>query len=162
MENEFLDVIREISDKLVTRNLNLAIAESCTGGFISNAVSNLPGSSKFFELSVVSYSEEAKKSVLGVSASLLRKHGMVSEETAVAMVEGVRKVGHTDIALAVTGVAGPERMEDKDVGLVFIAVSVRGRVESEGRKLDGDREEIKRQASLEALRFLNRVLDLWL
>jgi PncC family amidohydrolase len=162
MENEFLDVIREISDKLVTRNLNLAIAESCTGGFISNAVSNLPGSSKFFELSVVSYSEEAKKSVLGVSASLLRKHGMVSEETAVAMVEGVRKVGHTDIALAVTGVAGPERMEDKDVGLVFIAVSVRGRVESEGRKLDGDREEIKRQASLEALRFLNRVLELWL
>ncbi len=111
---------------------------------------------------MVCYSEDVKKSVLGVSSSILKKHGMVSEETAVAMTEGVMKLGHTDIGLSVTGVAGPERIEDKDVGLVFIAAAVRDRVESQGFKLSGDREEIKRQASLEALRFLKRVLDIWL
>jgi PncC family amidohydrolase len=162
MDKDLLNVITEIADKLVKRNLKLGVAESCTGGFISNAITDLPGSSKFFVLSVVGYSEEAKKSVLGVSASLLKKHGMVSEETAIAMAEGVGKLGHAEISLAVTGVAGPERMEDKDVGLVYIAAIVGDRMESVGVKFEGDREEIKRQAGLEGLRYLNRVLGIWL
>lgn len=162
IDTELSIVIRKISDKLSGRNLKLGVAESCTGGFLSNAITNMPGASKFFKLSVVSYSEDVKKSVLGVSSSILKKHGTVSEETAVAMMEGVMKLGHTDVALSVTGVAGPERIEDKDVGLVFIAAAVGDRVESQGFKFFGDREEIKRQASLEALRFLNRILDIWL
>jgi PncC family amidohydrolase len=162
MDKELSIVVKEIADKLSVRNLKLGVAESCTGGFLSNAITNFPGASQFFKLSVVSYSEDVKKSVLGVRASIFKKHGMVSEETAIAMMEGVMKLGHTDIALSVTGVAGPERIEDKDVGLVFIAAAVRDRVESHGFKLSGDREEIKRQASLEALRFLKRVLDIWL
>jgi len=162
MDTELSAVVREIADKLSGRNLRLGVAESCTGGFLSNAITNIPGASKFFELSVVSYSGDVKKSVLGVSSSVLKKHGMVSEETAIAMAEGVMKLGHTDIGLSVTGIAGPERIEDKDVGLVFIAAAVKERVESQGFKLSGDREEIKRQASLEALRFLKRVLGIWL
>jgi len=162
IDKELLILVREIADKLSGRNLKLGVAESCTGGFLSNAITNLPGASNFFELSVVSYSGDVKKSVLGVSSSVLKKHGMVSEETAIAMTKGVMKLGHTDIGLSVTGVAGPERIEDKDVGLVFIAAAVRDRIESHGFKLSGDREEIKRQASLEALRFLKRVLDIWL
>lgn len=162
MNTELLIVVREIADKLSGKNLKFGVAESCTGGFLSNAITDLPGASNFFKLSVVSYSEDVKKSLLGVSSSILKKHGMVSEETAVAMMEGVMKLGQTDIALSVTGVAGPERIEDKDVGLVFIAAAVRDHVESQGFKLSGDREEIKRQASLEALRFLKRVLDIWL
>ena len=162
IDKEFSILVREIADKLSGRNLRLGVAESCTGGFLSNAITNIPGASKFFELSVVSYSGDVKKSVLGVSSSVLKKHGMVSEETAIAMAEGVMKLGHTDIGLSVTGVAGPEGIEDKDVGLVFIAAAVKERVESQGLKLSGDREEIKRQASLEALRFLKRVLGIWL
>ena len=162
IDKELSILVREIAEKLSGRNLKLGVAESCTGGFLSNAITNIPGASKFFKLSVVSYSEDVKKSVLGVSSSILNKHGTVSEETAIAMMEGVMKVGHTDIGLSVTGVAGPERIEDKDVGLVFIAAAVRDRVESQGFKFSGEREEIKRQASLEALRFLKRVLDIGL
>ncbi len=162
MDTELSILVKEIAAKLSGEKLMLAVAESCTGGFLSNAITNLPGSSKFFTLSVVSYSEDVKKSLLGVGPSVLKKHGMVSEETAVAMARGVMKLGHADAALAVTGVAGPERMEDKDVGLVFIAACVRDRVEAQGLKLSGDREEIKQQASLEALKFLLRVLDIGL
>jgi len=162
MDKEIMAAVSEIADKLAAKNLKLGVAESCTGGFLSNAITNLPGASRFFKLSVVAYSEESKKSVLGVSPSIIKKHGMVSEETAIAMAQGVKKTGHTDIALSITGVSGPERMEDKDVGLVYIAAAVKDRIESQGLKFSGDREEIKRQASLEALRFLKQVLDIWL
>lgn len=162
MEAEFLIVLKEIADMLITRGMKLAVAESCTGGFISNEVTNLPGSSVFFEMSVVSYSAKAKRSVLGVGASVLRKHGTVSEETSLAMAEGIRRLARTDVGLSVTGVAGPERVEDKDVGIVFVAAAVRNAVESKGLKLTGDRETIKKKAALEALRFLKQVMKIWL
>src|SRR5271169_2869451 len=108
MENEFLTVIKEIADRLIGKDLKLGVAESLTGGLIAHEITNLPGASKFFEMSVVSYSEKSKKTVLGVSASLLRKHGTVSEEAAVAMAEGVRKLSGADVSLSITGVAGPE------------------------------------------------------
>ena len=162
MENEFLTVINEISGRLAGKALKLGVAESCTGGLISHEVTNLPGASKFFEMSVVCYSEKSKRSVLGVSASLLKKHGSVSEEAAVAMAEGVRKLSGADVSLSITGVAGPEPLEDKNIGLVYMAVCLKDVVESKGLSLHGDRETIKRDASLEALRFLNQVLRLWL
>jgi PncC family amidohydrolase len=162
MENEFLTVIGEISDRLTGKALKLGVAESCTGGLISHAITNLPGASKFFEMSVVSYSEKSKRSVLGVGASLLKKHGTVSEEAAVAMAEGVKKISGADASLSITGVAGPEPLEDKDIGVVYMAVCLKDVVESKGLSLRGDRETIKKEASLEALRFLNQVLRLWL
>ncbi len=162
MDKDFLRVIQEISGKLTGKNLSLSVAESCTGGFISNAITNLPGSSRFFEMAVISYSEKAKKSVLGIGASLLKKHGVVSEETVGAMARAVRKVGNTDVSLSVTGITGPETIEGKEIGLVFIGVAIGDMVESRGVRFTGDREEIKKQASLEALKFLNRVLDLWI
>ncbi len=162
MDKDFLTVIKEISGKLTAKGVKLSVAESCTGGFIANAITNLPGSSEFFELGVVSYTARAKKAVLGVRSLLLKKHGLVSEETAVAMAEAVRKLGHSDVSLSITGVAGPEPLEGMEAGIVFIAASVRDVVESEGMRFTGDREEIKRKSALEALRYLNRVLDLWL
>jgi nicotinamide-nucleotide amidase len=113
-------------------------------------------------MSVVSYSAKAKRSVLGVGAAVLRKHGTVSEETSLAMAEGIRRLARTDVGLSVTGVAGPERVEDKDVGIVFVAAAVRNAVESKGLKLTGDRETIKKKAALEALRFLKQVMKIWL
>lgn len=162
MENEFLTVVKSISGRLTERGLKLAVAESCTGGLISHEITNIPGASKFFEMSVVSYSENSKKAVLGVSSSSLKKHGAVSEEAAIAMAEGVRRLSGAEVSLSITGVAGPDPLEDKDIGLVYMAVSVRDLTESKGLSLHGDRETIKRDASIEALRFLNQVLRLWL
>jgi len=162
MDKDFLTVIKEISGVLTKNDLGLSIAESCTGGFISNAITNLPGSSRFFEMSVICYSTESKKSVLGISASLLKKHGTISEQTSVAMAKAVRNLSGSDISLSVTGIAGPESIEDKDAGLIYMAVATRGLVESKGMKFSGDREEIKRQASLAALKFLNQVLRIWI
>ena len=162
MENEFLNVIKEISGRLTGKDLKLAVAESCTGGLISHEITNVPGSSNYFEMSVVSYSEKSKRSVLGVGTSLLKKHGTVSEEAAVAMAEGVKKISGADVSLSITGVAGPEPLEGKDIGLVYMAVCLKDMVESKGLSLHGDRETIKKDASLEALRFLNQVMRLWL
>lgn len=162
MDSDFLSAVEKIAARLTEKDLRLSIAESCTGGFISNAVTNLPGSSNFYEMSVVCYSEKAKRSVLGISASLLKKHGTVSEEMAVAMARAVRQLGNTKIALSITGVAGPETLEDKEVGLVYTAVAIEDLIKSKGARLTGDREDIKRAASLEALRFLDQVLRLWL
>ncbi len=162
MDTDFLTVVEKIAARLIENDLRLSIAESCTGGFISDAVTNLPGSSKFYEMTVVSYSESAKRSVLGISASLLKKHGTVSEETAVAMANSVRELGNSEIGLSVTGVAGPEKVEDKEVGLVYMAVAIEDLVKSKGTKFTGSRADIKREASLEALRFLDQVLRLWL
>ena len=162
MDTDFLTVVEKIAARLTENDLRLSIAESCTGGFISDAITDLPGSSKFYEMSVVSYSERAKRSVLGISSSLLKKHGTVSEETAVAMAKSVRELGGSEIGLSVTGVAGPETIEGKEVGLVYMAVAIEDLLKSKGAKLTGSREEIKRGASLEALRFLDQVLRLWL
>ncbi len=162
MDKDFLTVVNKISEKLTARGLKLSVAESCTGGYISNAITDMPGASKFFELGVVSYTAEAKKRVLGVRPSFLKKHGIVSEETAVAMAGAVRKLGQSQVSLSITGVAGPEQLEGMEVGIVFVAASVRDVVESEGMRFTGDRETIKRKSALEALRYLNRVLDLWL
>jgi nicotinamide-nucleotide amidase len=162
MDKDFLTVVGKISEKLTAKGLKLSVAESCTGGFIANAITNLPGASHFFKLGVVSYTAEAKKEVLGVGSSFLKKHGLVSEETAVAMAQAVKKLGHTDVSLSVTGVAGPEPLEGMEIGIVYMAASVRDVVESEGLRFTGNRGEIKRKAALEALRYLNRVLDLWI
>ncbi len=124
MDSDLLTVVEKIAARLTEKGLRLSIAESCTGGLISNTVTNLPGSSKFYEMSVVCYSEKAKRSVLGISASVLKKHGTVSEETAIAMAKSVRELGDSEVALSVTGIAGPETVEEKEVGLVYMAVAI--------------------------------------
>ncbi|MDD5723072.1 MAG: CinA family nicotinamide mononucleotide deamidase-related protein [Syntrophales bacterium] len=109
---------------LTDRGLTLAVAESCTGGLIIDRLTDVPGSSLFLERGVVVYSNASKVDLLGVPASIIDKHGAVSEETAVLMAEGVRRLGGTDIGLATTGIAGPAGgTEEKPVGTVFVALS---------------------------------------
>ena len=109
---------------LTDRGLTLAVAESCTGGLIIDRLTDVPGSSLFLERGVVVYSNASKVDLLGVPASIMDKHGAVSEETAVLMAEGVRRLGGTDIGLATTGIAGPAGgTEEKPVGTVFVALS---------------------------------------
>src|SRR4051812_4293487 len=109
---------------LTERKQTLALAESCTGGYIAHRITNVPGASAIFSAGFVTYSNEAKKKFLGVRAETLQQHGAVSEPVAREMAEGARRVSSTDFAIAVTGIAGPGGgTPDKPVGTVFTAVS---------------------------------------
>lgn len=127
-------------------NLRLATAESCTGGLIAACLTEIAGSSDVFERGFVTYSNEAKTELLGVSASLIAEHGAVSEPAAHAMAEGALARSPADIALAVTGIAGPDGgTAEKPVGLVYIAAARRGGpVRVERHLFEGDRGAVRR------------------
>jgi len=109
---------------LIEKKMTLALAESCTGGLISNRLTDVAGSSAFFERGIVTYSNSAKIKLLGVPADVIEKYGAVSEETARLMAEGVRKIAGTDLGLSSTGIAGPTGgSKDKPVGTVYLALS---------------------------------------
>jgi nicotinamide-nucleotide amidase len=115
-----------VLDLLVEHKLLLAAAESCTGGLLAKLLTDVPGASRAFVLSAVTYANEAKTAVLGVPAELLAAHGAVSEPVARAMAEGARRVSGADLAVAITGVAGPDGgTPEKPVGLVHFALAHR-------------------------------------
>ncbi len=160
MEAYLVELVARISEFLKKEGSSLSIAESCTGGLVTHIFTNIPGASNFLDLSIVCYSKESKINVLGISESLLEKKGMISEETAIAMANAVRKLGNSDIGLSITCNAGPDVIEGKNAGLVYIAVDFasKDRVLSMGEKFEGDMENIKNEASFEALQFLCRAL----
>jgi nicotinamide-nucleotide amidase len=113
-----------IAESLAAKKWTLAVAESCTGGLIADRLTDVPGSSLFFERGLVTYSNAAKIELLGVPADVIEKYGAVSAETARAMAQGVRRMAKTDIGLSSTGIAGPTGgSQDKPVGTVYIALS---------------------------------------
>ncbi len=154
MDEKALEIIQRVHELFKRKDLSLSVAESCTGGLISHYITTLPGASIFFRAGVVSYSVEAKKKILGISSDIISEHGVVSEETAKEMAEKVRSLAETDFALATTGNLGPEVLEGKEKGLVYIAVSKEGLTVSRELRLKGTRAENKKMASLLALRFL--------
>jgi nicotinamide-nucleotide amidase len=145
--------------RLAVGGFTLAVAESCTGGLISQRLTEVPGSSVYFMEGVVTYSNDAKTRSLGVDAELIARHGAVSAEVAEAMAEGVRRRADTDFGLAVTGIAGPGGgSEEKPVGLVFIALADDAHTEHRKLNLPGDRQLIRWRASQAALDLLRRRL----
>lgn len=139
----------------------VAVAESCTGGLVAHRLTNVPGSSAYFRGGVVAYANEAKTALLGVSETVLRTHGAVSQEAAEAMARGVRAALGADIGIAVTGLAGPSgATPDKPVGLVYLALAdqVRGRVVRVEFGSEPGREGIKSLAAQAALDLLRRHL----
>jgi nicotinamide-nucleotide amidase len=113
-----------IAVALTEKRLTIAVAESCTGGLIANRLTDVPGSSVYFERGLVTYSNAAKSSMLSVPAAILEKHGAVSEETARLMAEGVRKLAGTDLGLSSTGITGPTGgSKEKPVGTIYIALA---------------------------------------
>lgn len=161
METPELELIRKIHGIFKSKNLTLSLAESCTAGFISSLIVQVPGASDFFDSSVVCYSPISKEKLLGVKKAILKRHGTVSEDAAKAMAESMRLKTKTDFALSITGNLGPEPIEDKETGLVFIAVSFEGGIESKGMIFEGSRDEIKLSASAAALEFLYGVVSVW-
>ena len=136
--------------------LRLATAESCTGGLIAAALTDIPGSSDVFERGFITYSNEAKIELLGVPAELIARHGAVSREVAEAMASGALVHSHADIAVAVTGVAGPSGgTSEKPVGLVHLAAARGGRVVHRPIRLGNiGRTEIREASVAEAFRLV--------
>lgn len=135
--------------------LSLGVAESCTGGLISHRITNVAGSSDYFEGAVISYSNELKKGLLDVKDETLRKFGAVSQECAKEMTVGVRELAKTDIGLAVTGIAGPGGgIPEKPVGLVYIALASSRGVTCKEYRVQGNREENKNAFANAALGML--------
>jgi len=161
MESSWIEPVERIHKCFRASWKRLCVAESCTGGLVSHLITSLPGASLFFDSSVVSYSNDAKIELLGVKRSLIKKHGAVSEEVARAMAVAAREKRGTDFSVATTGNLGPEPMEGKRVGLVYIAVDWERETASKGMIFEGDREEIKLQAALASLQFLAEVVETW-
>lgn len=144
---------------LTERKLTLALAESCTGGLIANRVTNIPGSSETFLAGIVAYSNRAKSDFLDVPADLIRKHGAVSPEVAEAMAVGAAARVGADVALGVTGIAGPGGgTPEKPVGLVYIGLKTPDGVEVTKSIFGGSRLEIKLRASQAALNLVRMSL----
>ncbi|MDO4284760.1 MAG: competence/damage-inducible protein A [Eubacteriales bacterium] len=136
------------------RGMTLSTAESCTGGMLAQRLTGVPGVSSLYAGGFVTYTCGEKHRMLGVPKELLREKGAISKKTARAMAAGAAKRTHTDVALSVTGNAGPEPSEDKPVGLVYIGCSVNGRTWARKCRFSGNRQKIRECATAEALTFL--------
>jgi PncC family amidohydrolase len=148
--------LEEIAGQLLSaRHLKLAVAESCTGGLVTDRLTNVPGSSAYFIGGVVAYAYEAKTAALGISAEFLLQYGAVSPETALAMARGVRQLYQTDVAISVTGIAGPGGgLPNKPVGLTYVALVAADREIARRYVWTGDRLQNKMASADAALRLL--------
>ncbi len=162
------DVVYGIGDReleevvgalLVQRGQTLAVAESCTGGLIGAKITNVPGSSRYFERGVVVYSNASKSGLLGIPDDLIGRFGAVSRETAGAMAKGIRQAANTDFGIAVTGIAGPDGgSADKPVGLVFIALASSSGVKVDEHRFLGNRDQVRMKTAQAALDMVRRHL----
>lgn len=146
---------------LIENNLTIATAESCTGGLLSSRLTDVSGSSEYVKLNFVTYANEAKHKILGVSWDILNNYGAVSEECAEAMANGLYAVTKCDVALCTTGIAGPTGgTKEKPVGLVYISVQYKGIVTIKEIKLSPEipRIEMKKRFADEALKLVLSIL----
>jgi PncC family amidohydrolase len=158
MLSEFDSIIRAIHDFFIENSMSLSVAESCTGGFVMHLITNIPGASKYFTGGVVAYSERIKVSTLKVPEEVIKRYGVVSEETAIAMASGVRKTMGTDIGISTTGNLGPETLEGKEVGLVYFGYSSEKKDIAKRLIFKGSRHEVKEKAALYCLENLQSFL----
>jgi PncC family amidohydrolase len=158
MTHEPLEVT--VGRLLLQHNLTLATAESCTGGLIGHRLTNVPGSSAYFLGGIIAYANEIKERGLGVQQQTLETHGAVSAETALEMARGARRVLGVDLAVSVTGIAGPGGgTPDKPIGLVYIALTAPDFERVERYVWDQDREGNKRESAEAALRLVRDYLQ---
>ncbi|MGH6639834.1 MAG: CinA family protein [Polaromonas sp.] len=151
--------IGQVAGLLQDKQWMMATAESCTGGMISAACTDLAGSSNWFERGFVTYSDAAKTELLGVDAALIAKHGAVSEEVARAMVQAAIARSKAQVAIAVTGVAGPTGgSKAKPVGTVWFGWATPAGIVSEMRRFDGDRRQVREATVQHALQRLVTLL----
>ena len=156
---EIFALAKQLGERLRRSGHSLAVAESCTGGLLGAAVTDVPGSSAYFLGGVISYADRVKVDQLGVSESVLRRYGAVSEEAAAAMANGVRQLLKADIGVSITGVAGPDAEGSKPAGLTFIGIAGDG-VTTQRFQWTGDRWDNRRRSVIAALELLVRAPEL--
>lgn len=159
-DRDLLALAQDVAAAVLRRRLMLVTAESCSGGWIAKTLTDIPGSSAWFDAGVVTYSYEAKQALLGVDPRTLERTGAVSEETALEMVSGALARFGAGVAVAVTGIAGPSGgTPDKPVGSVWIAWKCRGGyAHARLFHFDGDREAVRRQTVAAALAGVRQTL----
>jgi nicotinamide-nucleotide amidase len=144
-----------VGNALRGQDKTLALAESCTGGLVGHLITQVPGSSEYLKGGVIAYSYAAKEEILGVNKETLDQFGAVSEEAAIEMAEGARELFGTDIAIAITGIAGPSSdRSDKPVGLTWLAISKDKITRAESHQWKGNRSENKQKSADAALTLL--------
>jgi nicotinamide-nucleotide amidase len=154
------ELAQRLGAELKQRGLMIATAESCTGGWISEAITAVPGSSDWFERGYVTYTYISKREMLGVRSETLGTHGAVSEETVREMALGAVERSHAQVCVAVSGTAGPSGgSPGKPVGTVCFAWAIEDAVESETRRFGGDREAVRREAVVHALTGVLKLLS---
>ena len=152
-ESSIQTTAKKLGARLLMKRLRLATAESCTGGWVAKVITDIAGSSEWFECAIVSYSNASKHDFLGVPEGLLLDHGAVSENTVLAMLKGLFEQTRADAGISISGIAGPGGgSEDKPVGTVWIAWGLRGRMAyTQKFQFDGDRNQVRLQSVAAAL-----------
>jgi len=160
VDKKIITLAGEVAALLADKKITVAVAESCTGGALCQALTDIPGSSAWFDRGFVTYSNQAKVDMLGVSPALLDQYGAVSFETARAMVEGVHNHSNAELAIAITGIAGPEGgTAQKPVGTVFFGIGQKGQaVKIDKRRFKGDRNEVRARSIEFVLKALLKTL----
>lgn len=152
---QLVGLAKRLQTVCLERRLTVAVAESCTGGLVADAITDIPGSSGYFLGGIVSYADSAKAALLGVPAEVLAAHGAVSAQVGRAMAEGARERFSSDLAAAVTGVAGPDGgTEAKPVGLTYVAVAAAQGADVRRFAWNGDRAANKEASAAAALEIL--------
>ncbi|MEI0447117.1 CinA family protein [Brachyspira intermedia] len=153
------DKAKEVVELLIQRGLKVTSAESCTGGLFAAHITSVSGSSECFEGSFVTYSNEIKHRMINVREETLEKYGAVSEECVLEMAENSRKIMKSDIAIAISGIAGPSGgTDDKPVGLVWICLAAEGYIKAYKNIFSGDRQEVREQSVMFSLNLIENFI----
>ena len=156
---EIFTLAQQVGERLRRSGRSLAVAESCTGGLLGAALTDVPGSSTYFLGGVISYADRVKVEQLGVPEATLRQHGAVSEQVAAAMASGVQRLLRADVGVSITGVAGPDAEGSKPVGLTFVGIAADA-LTTHRFQWTGDRWDNRRRSVIAALELLVRALEL--
>jgi nicotinamide-nucleotide amidase len=153
------DIVNHIHKLLIKNKKTIAVAESCTGGQLSNLLTQVSGSSAYFILGVVAYSNQAKATILNIPPAIIAKEGAVSKDVATVMAEAVRKIAKTDLAIGITGIAGPTGATGKkSVGTVFIAINSKRKKLCKKFYFKGNRLTIRKKTALKSLELLKSIM----
>ena len=153
------NLIKQVHLRLLKSGKTIATAESCTAGLLSALLTQLPDSSQYFTLGITTYSNRSKKNILKIPASIIRRKGAVSRETALLMAQNVRKLAKADLGISITGIAGPTGTTfRKPAGTVFIALSAKNKNFGKKFIFKGNRNSVRKQASRKALQLLKNIL----
>ncbi len=159
MGEQKMTLAEEVVELLKENGLTVTTAESCTGGLVAARLVDVPGVSEVFKQGFITYSNKAKRKLLNVKKTTLKEVGAVSEKTAREMAKGAILASGADASIATTGIAGPDGgTEEKPVGLVYLAVSVRGQIYTEEHQFEGDRMEVRESTVHAALALLKKGL----